>query len=316
MAEALPFIGDMAAETVGSVAGNAVGSIGGKGGGQPDLQKQITSMVNYQNLILNNARQNAINSSTGYTNQAVGAQNTGMTNASNSLLQYLNQATNQAQQQSLLGNLNSLGLSQAYLNTGGKATDALMTSLGQSVPVVGTANIQKALSDRAASQQAIQLATQQALQKYGINGLAPSNPGSAPTAPTQTLEDIQKSVTIDTLLGYINSHRDPSNPQSIYDLPNGGYGNMIGLDTRDKALAALQNRNSTNNLGTLYDQFTQNQYQGLQDTYNNQLNTYNQNLNTYNSYNNLISQAQAQNALSPMDTSILSAYNQGLFNHQ
>lgn len=311
------------------MTGIGMAQMAGDGGSQgPSIGEQITKMVNSQNDILNAYMQKAIDSSTEYSGHAINEQRSGLNTANNYLMDYLNKASTQAQNQSLLGNIQSMGLAQAYLNTGGKATDSMMSSLGLATPIVGTAAIQSAINNQNTAKQKIDLGMQQLLTKYGIK--SPLEQPQTQAKPSQNPADYYQGLTGNQVYGYIAANSQPVPGQSnnrFIDPYTGARvdyfaGGGLGADLVNQALTDpnFVNSPSPYNVNGLY-----NTYASLVNIARNDLgtarmgqantayNSYLADVDKYNKYTADVGALQSSNQLSPMDQSILDAYNKGFF---
>lgn len=129
------------AATAGLAFGNPALMIGGSllgmfGGGS---EKNPTAVLQDSiNSILNRALENAIGTSTQYTNQAIGQQNASLSNATNVMSGYNQQAQKSAQGAMEAGFQRSQQLRQPYSRLGMNAADAYAKTLGLATPQGGS----------------------------------------------------------------------------------------------------------------------------------------------------------------------------------
>lgn len=316
-------------EVAGAIAGNGLAGylqskFGGKESNINDMF-QTPDFVKNINNILQQARDQAINSSTGYTNQAIQKQSQAL-NAGNAALQTgLTGATNAATSNVNQGLQTYQNLQRPYASQGYAAMDALSDSLG--------------LSRVGAGSEALVNSLQAAQQYQNLNNLfggqAPTNPGAAPV-----YNGPAKPTGVDQYLGSIT-------PQQIsrYIEQNSKSGQSLGLNATNMKDAYGKTGNkgdaqtifragkgdgspvslaySMNDLinDQRLRQYAQrqlaqheyngylNQYNAAQKAYSGNLANYNNQLNTYNQYGNQLQQS----GISPQQLAMANAYNKGLF---
>lgn len=191
-------------ELAGGMAGSALGSMMGGGGGGGD-----NKLMDQYNFLLNGALQNAINTSTNYTNQAkdqlnsglgnaTNAFNTGLTNASNQLIPYTNAAFGMGQ-----------ALLSPYRNAGYAANNALLQSLGLPTQDLNAANQQY-------------LGQQASLFRQQLTGNSNVDI-TAPTGPAPTLDNYLNQVTPQQIQDYIKQNTKATQLQNGNVVSNGGF---------------------------------------------------------------------------------------------
>lgn len=312
-------IGMALAGSGSSIAGSKLGMAMGGNSKQPDVGAQITKMVNNQNKILNEYLEKALVATGNTTFQAIGEQRQAQKNSSNTLLDYLNKASQQAKLNSMYGLQNSRATLQPTMDAGFTAQDALMDSLGLSRPVVGSGTVQNALLNQALLPQQQDIL----LGQYG--GKAPTL-GAAPTAPVnkavapKSVAYYQSTLTPDQVNQFIRANskdRQSTNGTYITDYYGpGSYMRTTGMNGQFTPSASL--------LEQARKDAAQGAFNSAQAEYNNQNNIYNQAMNqykqqqtqygqqkqVYDTYNTQLNQLSQQYA-DPMTQSILKAYNQG-----
>lgn len=308
---------EIAGGVLGTVAGGKVAQMMGGGGGQPDIGQQITDMVNQQNKILRTYVDKAITSSTSYTNDAIRGTYAQTQQANNYLTSYLDKARDEAKMNTFMGLQGSYNIAQPYMQAGGKATDALQTSFGFGVPLVGTAALQDALHAKDTTTQARQTGMEALLKQFG--GSAPTAPsGPAPTKPLLANTPNNLDNVIDYIAKNLYLSTDPASISGQGAWFIRGLENSVGArpayDGAAPAQAAWTIARDPNVVKIVNPLSTQATYQGLLDKYNTQNQAYQTASTRYNNYTNQVNGLNAQTALTPMQQSILDAYNKGLFN--
>lgn len=283
----------MGVELAGAITGAAAGSL--LGGGGSSNQNQLMEQFN---KILNKALDNAIGTSTQYTNQAVNQQNKSLGIATSELQKARDEAI-----KSLFGTTNQAfnlgqGLLSPYRNAGYAGNDAYLQSLGLSTPQGGSQN----QANQNALQQQIQLLNQQ----YG--GQAPQSItlGAAPD-----LNQIKSSLSSQSLHEYLTKNQSKA---------GGGVGNTVTINGKvytqpskggwtSAQIQAMQ--------ADLQTQAAQQQYQQQQQAYQ----TQQQQAKTYQDYQNQVQQLQQQYPNSPQNQAPqapqnpnITGQNQGLSN--
>lgn len=324
-------MGEVLVGTLGSIAGSKTAQlIGGGDDAQPDVGEQITQLVNGMNNTLNDYLNRSLSVTQNYTDQAINQSTKYLGQANTNLTNYLAQAQRQAQMNSLYGqNINRAYL-QPTIQAGNTALDAYMDSLGLKRPVVGTNAVQQALTDKALKEQSIGFLNSQ----YGGN--LPTNPGSAPIAPTQQAayqpseQEIRAYITQNSNQGRgmapgglqiytgMNSPWQESRGPRM-QAPSGWSQQAFNEATMYTDINKIdQNspiyKNAMLGLTIPKQQAADAAYQQQQQAYNAQNQQYQSNLANYNQYSDALNNINANFNTSPMQDSILNAYQAGYFN--
>ena len=274
--------GSAAGEAAGSALGNALG--GGSSSSQAVNSMFTTpNFVNTVNNMLTRSLSQAQQQYTTYATQAVNQQNTSLNQATNAI----NTGTTQAGTtlSNAVGQYQSL--QEPYASAGYSALDAYQDSLGLSRPTAGSQAVSQALSN---NQQYNAMLAQN-------GGKAPTNPGTAPTAPT--LAQAQASVTPQAILNYERQNSNFVNGKDYYT--------GTGLNPGQTGPASyLMNVEANPTVSSAVSSYLANQdLSNLQNTYQGQLSQYNSQLANYNNYANLL----GSTGYNPQQAALAAQYN-------
>lgn len=279
-------IAGAASSVAGSELGNAMG-----GGDSTQSPYSTPDFVGQMNNLLATAMNNAIGTSTNYTNQATAQQNQSLNASTNALNSSLTNATNSATS-SLQNGLNqSMALNSPLAIAGYGALDAYQDSLGLSRPKEGSGTLANQLYSSAQAAPILQQ-----MQQLGQG----QQLGSAPTAPT--LQSFEQQYTPEQISNYIAQNTSP--------VFHGGQGFGVFNGVQAPLLVDLQS-NPTLRADAVS--------QMAQPAYNNALSQYNtQNTAYQTASNNQTQQMQLMNQLqslgySPQAQNAAQSYQQGLF---
>lgn len=285
---------------VAGTAANAAGAALSPSGKAPELTYSTPGFITTMNNMLQGALNNAIGTSTNYTNQAIGQQNQSLNTATNALNTGLSGATQSALQQAQNGFNTSQALQAPYAGAGYGALDAYQDSLGLSRPQMGSQALSSALTNTANVQNQLQ----NLFSQYGTT--PPTAPGAAPTGP-QDLSYYSQQVTPQQVQQYLaqNTKQNWNNGVASLQYTGANAPNFAG-----KSGAMGWNPAQQSELNSVAQNYlAQQAYNQAQQQYQQQLNQYNNQLNTYNSYNKALSSIN----YNPQQAQIAAAYNQGLF---
>lgn len=270
-----------------------------KSGGGASPAQYVNNLTSTMNGILGNSLNQAIGTSTGYTNQAVDTQNASLA-AANTML---TNAQQKAAGISSTGFNQAQALSSPYARAGANALDTLSGTLGLASPTMGSYNMAQAQAGLATSPIAAQLEALRSTGSAAGAGNIFSTPTNTAVAPN--LQQSIAGVNPNAVSQYVNANTsgvgtsgwagpqvqgitrgnqviDPITGQAI-----GGY-NPTNVNQATQSLLGQQAYNTANN-----------QYQQQQGLFNN-----------YNTaYSNLGSTLQG---LSPQQQQVL-ASNPSLF---
>jgi len=177
-------------ELLGGIMGAGLGSfLGGKGSKQPDIGEQITELVNRMNDNLNQYLEKAMGYTTKQTDKAIAQQGISKKAANDYLIQYLQKAQQQAQQNAWMGQQQQRAFLSPMMMAGNSALDSYMDSLGLSRPTVGYGAIQNSLLANAD-----QNYLKQMLGPAPQVGNAVDDPGKSPSPLTMTMNEKIKAI--------------------------------------------------------------------------------------------------------------------------
>lgn len=300
---------------LGSAGAAKLGASLAGGGGSSQAPYYTPSFVNQMNTMLNSSLNQAINSSTAYTNQGVSQLNTSNQAATDALKQYLASGTQAAQGAAQQGLFDYKTAQSPYANAGYAANDKLMQSLGLATPKGGSAN----------SVQMQQMGAQLAPLLQSLKGQYTA--GDAPTAPTlgataapelwNTTFDMnasQKQIQ-DALIANGRS-RDNANRYAS-NLHGTLASNPDQLVNSLKKMGLTDSSLYTAGVNTLHNRSVQDQYaqqqQQAKQTYNGAMDQYNTQKGIFDTRSGTIGQVNSQlQGLTPQQRQQLAIQMRGL----